>query len=136
MDEMKTPDPIPHADLRFHLLAGGLLVVILITLAGLWIMERGRRVRIESTMATMRQQLAEQQKKVTAVSQMLIREASTPTVNRRELPTTKVQWNGREKTVLLLGVEIGGRLGFESGDVVQITPPVTAKEPTTQPGGN
>ncbi|HDY65632.1 MAG TPA: hypothetical protein ENH84_05320, partial [Phycisphaerae bacterium] len=104
MDEMKTPDPIPHADLRFHLLAGGLLVVILITLAGLWIMERGRRVRIESTMATMRQQLAEQQKKVTAVSQMLIREASTPTVNRRELPTTKVQWNGREKTVLLLGV--------------------------------
>ena len=136
MNEIKTPGPVPQADLRFNLLAGGLLVVILITLAGLWIMERGRRVRTESSMTTMLQQLEQQQKKLMAMGQMLVQEVSTPVVNRRGLPTTKVQWNAREKTVLLLSAEIGGKIGFESGDVIQITPPVGAKEPTTRPEEN
>ncbi len=122
MDETKTTDPGVRPDSRFQLLTGGLLVVIVITLAGLWMMERARRVRTENTTAEMREQLAEQQKKLQTIGQMLIRQVNAPITNRSELGTVKVQWNGEKKTVLLLGEGIGKRLGFESGDVILITP--------------
>ena len=122
MDETKTTDPGVRPDSRFQLLICGLLVVIVITLAGLWMMERARRARTESTMAGMREQLAEQQKKMQTIGQMLVRQVNAPITNRSEMGTIKVQWNGEKKTVLLLGEGIGKRLGFESGDVILITP--------------
>ena len=136
MDETKTTDPGVRPDSRFQLLTGGLLVVIVITLAGLWMMERARRARTESTMAGMRGQLAEQQKKMQTIGQMLVRQMNAPITNRSELGTIKVQWNGEKKTVLLLGEGVGKRLGFESGDVILITPGPPAMSPTTRGGEN
>ena len=136
MDETKTTDPGVRPDSRFQLLTGGLLVVIVITLAGLWMMERARRTRTENTTAGMREQLAEQQKKVQAIGQMLVRQVNEPITNRSELATIEVQWNGEKKTVLLLGKSVGKRLGFESGDVILITPGPPAMSPTTRGGEN
>ncbi len=136
MDETKTTDPGVRPNSRFQLLAGGLLVVIVISLAGLWMMERARSFRTENTTAEMREQLTEQQKKLQTIGQMLIRQVNAPVTNRSEMGTIKVQWNGEKKTVLLLGEGVGKRLGFESGDVILITPGPPAMSPTTRGGEN
>jgi hypothetical protein len=110
--------PIPdHSDARFFYL----LLVILVTLAGLWIIERGNRTRAERDLVNLHRQLDGEKGKTQRLSEMLVHQALAQPVVRKDLATTKMKWDGRERTVLLLSAKAGRKLGFQPDDVVWVT---------------
>jgi hypothetical protein len=115
-------------DSRFGLIVTGLLVVIIVALAGLWMMERKRRCNAETALDDLQ---VSSREKMQSMGNMLVQQmtqASHMAVDRDQLATQRVNWNGRDRSVLLLSASRGEKLGFQPGDVILITP-----SPATQP---
>lgn len=125
------PNTTPEQNNTFSLIVAALLVVILVALAGLWIIERRQRGRAENDLMLLQ---AEGQKKMQTMGNMLVQQMTQKqvAVNREQLPTQQVDFNGRARTILLLSAADGEKLGFQPGDVIFVTQPATS-QPTTQP---
>ncbi|MBN1555324.1 MAG: hypothetical protein JXA11_11305 [Phycisphaerae bacterium] len=116
---------------HFGLIVTGLLIVIIVALAGLWLIEKGNRKRAEQTLLELQ---TASQKKLQTMGTMLVQQmeqAKTNSVNRDQLATQEVDWNGLPRTVLLLSAADGEKLGFQPDDAILVTPPPTT-QPTTQ----
>jgi hypothetical protein len=125
----------PEQDNRFGLIVTVLLVVIIVALAGLWIVERGRRLRAETALVN---EQSAGEKRMQSMGDMLVRQMTqTPSmsIQRDQLATQQVHWNGIGRTVLLLSASEGEKLGFQPGDAILITPP-SATQPTVQKNTN
>jgi len=121
------------SEARTSLILGGLMMLIAISLAGLWIIERGRSSRAEHNEAQLRMQLApmlQQQKKMQMVGQMLAEQGGLTPIARDQLPTRPVEYDGQKRAVLLLSASLGGQIGFQPGDIIEVSQP-----PATQPAG-
>jgi len=116
-------------DQHYNLLIMGLLIVIIITLAGLWSMEWGRRKRAEDDLV----KYMEQNRKLQQLGGLL--PAGTDIQNllstvqpesRAALPDRssleKVDWDGSKKQVLVLDPRTAEILGFAPGDVIWVRP--------------
>ena len=121
----------PGESNHFSLIVTALMVVIIVALAGLWIIERGRRLRAETDLVELQ---SSSQRKMQSMGNMLVQQMTqTPSiaVNRDQLATQQVKWNGEARTVLLLSAAKGETLGFAPGDAILVTPPA-GSTPTTQ----
>lgn len=120
-----------EADTRYPWLLTGLLAMIAVALAGLWLVERGRRLRAE---AEWLEEHRRNEASMRLVGQMLAQEEHSPKWDRRRLATREVVWDGQPRTVLLLPAPDGEALGLQPGDAILVTPPPQAPpETATQP---
>lgn len=124
-------DTSPEPDSRFNLIVTILLVVIIIALAGLWIVERGRRMRAETALI---EEQVNSQKQIQSVGQVMLQQiGQMSSINRDQLATQQVDWNGQSRTVLLLSASEGEKLGFIPGDAILVTsPPAILPAATTK----
>ncbi len=117
------------SDTKFHAIVGALLLLMIVVLAGLWIMEQGRRRRAEARLSDFARLQAQQREKMQVMGEMLVQQTAAPAVDREALATSQVQWNGTLRTVLLLAAPLGRSIGLLPGDVVLVT------APASPPGG-
>lgn len=105
----------------------GLALLMLFTLAGLWVMERGQRTKLQRYVTKLREQNQ-------LIGEMVLdhAQAASP-VHRQSLPTQSVTLDGNERTALLLSAPVGERLGFLPGDVLIVTAPPTTRPTTSAP---
>ena len=107
-------------DKRFVLAVGGLMLVIILLLPGLWLRMRKQVVRlrgdinqqrmmVQSAMAVHMQQLA---------------------VKRDELPTRDATLDGRRVKMLRVSADAGAPMGFLPGDVI-----IIEAAPASRPAG-
>ncbi|NBB95518.1 MAG: hypothetical protein GVY16_07230 [Planctomycetes bacterium] len=106
-------------DGRFQLITLGLLVVIIVALAGLWIVERGRSRGLQEDLDTVQRRVAEQNDTVRAVLGL----QPPAAIDRSSLPQRQATLNGEERRVLLLDADRAETLGLQVGDVVQVAEP-------------
>jgi hypothetical protein len=106
-----------------------LMVVILVTLAALWMMERKARRQAQADLVAARQ---ENGRLKGMLAQMAMAQGMDQgmKVSREDLPTQTVQWDGRPRSVMVLSARTGARFGFMPGDAVVIAAP-RASEPAT-----
>ncbi len=123
-----------RTDGKYQIAVGILMVLIIGSLAALWVMERNRRVKAEKNLAKQRQrsplQAALQQM---AASQIPIgRDGAEPTaaglLREDILCVEKVKWEGRARALVRINASAGRRLGFQPGDLVDV-----AQKPATMP---
>jgi hypothetical protein len=128
-------DPL-ISDQGYNILIAGLMVVIMLTLAGLWAMEWGRRKRAENDLAN----FAEQNRKLQQLAglpqggmdmQQLLNniqpESSVVIPDRADLE--KVLLKVPETEALVLDCRTAEMLGFAPGDVIWVRP----QKPETSP---
>ena len=124
-------DAPPQANGRFIIAVGGLLVLTIALLAGLWIRERKRAQRAEQKVVTLTQQNS---KMSLLMWQKMQQPVARTTVPRDRLKTRQVTLDGREVAALLLPAGQAQRLGFRAGDVVLVEQmPTTATAPADPP---
>ena len=132
---MSEESPPSSSDMRFMVVAVGLMVVVTALLAGLWLSMRARAIGAESELARLRPEL-DKHRDVTAVFERAVKDGWLPirVVDRSELPTVTVKLDGREVKALTLGARIGESIGFAAGDVIIVQPP-TPTTATAPAGG-
>ena len=124
-------DVKPASEYRFFVTVALLLVVIIVTLAALWRIERGKRLDAEGQLAQFQSQF--QQKQLGDIlGKMMIEQVPPPpqTVQRDVLPTQNLAIDGQMRAAFLLGAAAGERMGFKSGDVI-----IVSQAPATMPAG-
>jgi protein involved in polysaccharide export with SLBB domain len=110
-------------DLRYWTLIAGMAVLILIALAGLWILERGRRARAERELAEYRSL----QQKTETLRDLL--GADTPSgfpaikLDREALRRNAIEAGIDAPDVLLLSADEAALLGLEPGDRLRVPRP-------------
>lgn len=117
-----------RSDLKYFMAVGLLLVIIIATLAVLWVTERNRH------RADVSQLVALQDKYVRlhgAMGEIIRsrREEFLGPIRREELATETIRWNGRARTVLRLTAADGERFGFRGGDVILVDHPRQTTRP-------
>jgi len=131
-----SPDGSSASDGKYMVVVAALLVLICATTAGLWILERRARVKVEEDylaldqqMRTLRQMLAQG-----AIPGVGVQGRGVEPVRRERLAAQQMELGGQQRQVLLVPAELGRGLGFEVGDLALICPPVVpAGGPTTRP---
>jgi hypothetical protein len=116
-----TPDDATRNASPANWLIVGLAMLMLFSLAGLWVMERGKRTKLQRYVDKLREQNQ-------LIGEMVLdhAQAASP-VDRQSLPAQPVTFDGTNRTALLLSASVGKRLGFQPGDVLIVTaPPATA----------
>ena len=127
----RTDNP-PQADSRFIIAVGGLLLLIIALLAGLWIKQRKRAQRAEQTVVTLTRQNSGM---AILTRQQMQDRASRMAIHREDLQTRQVILDGRKLTALRLPAGEAQRLGLRPGDVVLVDQaPTPATAPATRPG--
>ena len=131
-----TPTDPATVDGRYMLLVGGLLLVICLTSAVLWFLERRRRVQTESDLIDMAEQVSSLRAilaKGGALGGMMSR--GPQPVDRDSLTSWTVPLDGRPRRVLLLSAHSGRELGFHVGDLVWVCAPAgqAGEAPDTRP---
>ncbi len=111
-------DGRPTSDARNLLIVGGLLIVIIASLAALWQKERSRRGRAEESLVEMHVNYSRLQ---TAAAQMTLSAQAGRPVRRADLPADQVTLNGQRRIALRLGADTGERMGFAPGDVILVS---------------
>jgi hypothetical protein len=109
-------------DHRYNVIITGLMILIIFTLAGLWIMEWGKRRTAENDLNA----YLEQDKNVQMIKlrDLLAKEdidALVRPVDRSTLKPVKVEWCSRD--VLVLDGVTAKTLGFGPGDVIWVSQP-------------
>ena len=140
-DKEQPSEQSSDSDQGSNLLIMGLMVVIMILLAGLWAMEWSRRKRAEDELAI----YAEQQKQVQQLGQLL-----TSGVNLQELQDMarsvqfvppdrsgleKILWDGEARDVLILDPDQGKAMGLEPDDMVWVKPSMTTSNADNEVSG-
>ena len=112
-----------------------MMVVILATLAALWMMERRARRFAQDELAPARQENGRLRGMLAQMAMTQDMEQGMK-VSREDLATRTVQWDGRPRSVMVLSARTGARFGFMPGDAVVIaapraSEPAMASEPAT-----
>lgn len=114
-------------DSTYFLVVGLLLVMIIASLAVLWVRERKRRLAAEAGVARLTGQKRQMQ---SVLEQFVGREGALggPAVRRTDLPSRVGLLDGQRRAIFTISVAAGERVGFEPGDVI-----VVAGRPATSP---
>lgn len=109
----ETPE---QREMPMAMMVCALLVVIVVALAGLWLVEQNKARRARKQLAELHDVMNIQKglagpPQVIEIPQM---------IDRRSLETQQVQVNGQPQTVLLLRAEQGVLFGLRPGDVVKV----------------
>jgi hypothetical protein len=113
-----TDETITESDARLNYLALGLLVVIIVALAGLWIIERGKTRRARKALAEIQERYEDQNRQVRTVLGL----EPPKSIDRQRLPHETVDYQGESRRVLLLDVGTARRLGLDAGDLLYVPP--------------
>ncbi len=119
----------PAGDGKYLLLVGGILLVIVLTLAVLWQLERHRRISAQEKFTN----CAEELNKANLYSEMLSRAnkaIESVGVDRENLTSRQVDLDGRPRKLFRISAAAGEKMGFLPGDLVEIDnpPPDSAPE--------
>ena len=120
-------DVKPASEYRFFVTVALLLVVIIVTLAALWRIERSKRFAAEEQLAQF------QQKQLGDILGKMMTERVPPppqTVQRDVLPMQNLSIDGQMRAAFLLGAAAGERIGFKPGDVI-----IVSQAAATMPAG-
>lgn len=119
--------PRGSSDTRFNLIVAVLLVLIIASLSGLWLIERNRRVRAERALADFQSQQLQAQALLSQFAGSHAPGVVVPgaaaegqTFRRSELPSEAVVMEGKDRTMFKISPDAGERLGFQAGDIVFI----------------
>ena len=110
---------------RFPVLVYGLCGLIIVLLAGLWIMERGHRNRAQARVRDINQAIAQQKKKMQSLGRLVAAQATQAKIMRNSLPKKQAKLDGKNRTVLILDAQAGKNLGLQPGDVIEVTDPLS-----------
>ncbi len=124
-DNDKQPVP-PSGDSRYLLLVGGILMVIVLTLAALWQIERRRRMASDEKLTTYSEKLY----KANLVSEMF--RDNMIMIDRNSLANEEVSLNGEQRKLFHVNAPDGEKMGFLPGDLVEIDNPPPASQPDEQ----
>ncbi len=126
MTEANRSAPGDKSDTRYFITAGILMVVIIATLAALWLIERRRRIGAETNLVRVNLKYSGLR---AAMENPLfgLREPSVTPVQREDLPAETADYKGRPRMVLYLSAAAAERFGFNAGDLIDV-----ADWPTTQ----
>ena len=126
-------EPTAGNDTRFYLIVCLLMGVMIAALGGLWMMERGRRVRAERAVAQSQADLLAQQQKFQMASQMLMQQPASA-IDRGELPAIPVEFNKAPRRALIIGPIQGRQFGFQPDDLIWVAPEKPASQPSAVEG--
>lgn len=143
MSQMPTQPPLTdksQQDTRYLIVVAGLMILIMVTLAFLWITERNRRQRAEERLAEANAALTSAHEQVQAMQLIagLGAQSGVRPANRDDLPRQTMIVNGKDCSVLLIGPGAGERFGFLPGDVICVTGQAATaptETPSTSPSG-
>ena len=123
--------PPQETDKRFLFAVGGLLIVIILLLAGLWLRMRRKVIRLQTDIALL-QQRPKGPALPDGVRQAM--EVQFREIRRDALPTRRVRLDGRDVTAFRISAHQAEAFGgFLSGDLILVEPaPATLP---TRPSG-
>jgi hypothetical protein len=133
------PDAAPAdgtLDSRYLAIVGGLMVLIIILLAWLWLHERVARNAAYRELVAARGNSALAMQLQATLGRGMAGPQTRPArpIQRDDLPAETVNWNGAPRSVLRLSAAAGERVGLRPGDVVVVAPaPATTTAPTSGP---
>jgi hypothetical protein len=110
--------PASSGDARLQHLTLGLLVVIIVALAGLWIVERGKSRRAREDLLEMQRAVSQQNDQIRAVLGL----EPPAALDRDHLPRRAATIDDQPREVLLLKADQARTLGLQDGDVVEVAP--------------
>ena len=126
-DEMKNP---PRTDVKYLTVVGVLMTLIIVALAGLWVTERNRRVKADEQLAGRNRQEDAMKAflQTPAGRQLATGEAGAGPETRPSAGLTRadivsvkpIAWEGRNRTLVRITASAAQRLGFSSGDLVDV----------------
>ena len=125
-------DPVatetPQAGTKYFLTVGILLVFVIGLLSVLWVRERKSCLDAQSAAASWEMRFNQLQG---VLPDLLAQQAgeSTFPISRDDLPARAARLDDQPCTVLLLGTEAGGKLGFRPGDLILVSAPPAASAP-------
>ena len=109
------------------------MLLILVSLAALWMMERNRRIEAQQQVGVLRSALVQ-----FGAAQPGPGEAGGPQsrpaagLPRADIISVRdVEWQGKARKLVAIPASVGQRLGFEPGDLVD----VARQQPETSPAG-
>ncbi|HET6427859.1 MAG TPA: AbrB/MazE/SpoVT family DNA-binding domain-containing protein [Phycisphaerae bacterium] len=125
-DQAPTP---ARNETTFLMIAGGLMVLIMALLAGLWLKASRRAAAAEDQLAQLRRRDAAS---LAEFKELLRSQPLIPAVDRDALPTREAVLDGKPVRAFRLPADVAERIGLAPGDVVLVEPaPATA--PSTGP---
>ena len=122
----------PPADVRYLVVVGGLLLLIVVALAVLWVNERNGRIVAQIELTRLRVQQSGSLGSLMSESGWRIAPpGGARAVNRGDLPRKAVILDGRETAALQISAAAGTRFGFQEGDVILVAeePPQSTTAP-------
>ena len=126
----------PQADSRYLIIVGALLLVIIGSLAALWMMERNRRITAENDLVAANQKTQSLQTALIGKMMAAGEGAAAPPINRKLIPYKDAQLGADRVRVFDVTTEAGRMIGFEPGDVIRVLPDQPpASGPSTAPAG-
>jgi hypothetical protein len=123
----------PETRSKDAMLIIALLVVIAVTLGGLWLMERGRTNRAIAQAHMLGQAMQDTQTKLSKAGAIIASQAAATQVIRSELASCPATLDGQAVTLYTLPARNGRAIGFDPGDVILVAQPAEAELPTSQP---
>lgn len=129
-------------DTKFFITIAVLLVLIIATLAALWMRERSARRDAQSQLNEFTQAALPDQLNNMLAQMAITRMPSTKPIDRADLQVRTVNLDGQSRQAFTVSPAAGERMGFLPGDVVIVAQPAsqpatqdtpTTAEPTTMP---
>ncbi len=114
----------------------GLMLLIIATLSALWYRERSARVAAQGDLAAMAAQYQKLQQTIGSFlgGAAVPPQASAKPVDRDDLTPQNVALDGKARSAYTISAKAGERIGFQSGDVIIISP-AAASGPAVGPTG-
>jgi len=127
MPDTPQPEKPGGPDVKYLIVTGGLLMLIIICLSVLWLAERNKRIAAE---ARLNQSLQRQSGLESALGQMMLSPQGALISLHNVVEKKPVNIDGRTRNALYITPAVGRRLGLEADEVLIVLPPA----PTTQKG--
>lgn len=133
MDESKTESTQQArvVEGRYFVIVTSLMLMIIILLGWLWMRERRAAASARQELADLRRVAGSNMIGAQKLQSLLAGGLQRP-LQRDDLPSETVTWNGRAKQVYRVSAAAGARLGLEPNDVVVVSP-APSGEATTAP---
>jgi len=132
--------PRRASDAKYLTAVGVLMGLIIVSLAGLWLAERGRRIRAEKQLAGADRQIDALKAALGSAATRQLAAAGLPggaeTAPAVALPLEDIlakgpiKWQGEDRTLVRITAAAGRRLGLNPGDLIDV-----ARAPSTAPSG-
>lgn len=99
----------------------GLLAVMLVSVAGLWLVEKGRTNRAYGQIRKQNEYIARQQGQMHQLGGMLA-QTNIKKIDPASLPTEKHKFDGKDVNVIMLDEFSAQTHGLKAGDVILVAP--------------